>query len=183
MVGNRRERLRGVLLRALVAGLLAGVAGSVVGCSAWGTGTAHRGVAPTVTTQRATAVDAQAAKSAVLAYIEAVRSGDATKAAGLMTRYRRAEVRERGWRSANAWWKAARITTVSRPGHYLTDERSFARLYLERFGREPFKLVVLNVGYSAVASAPAGDLDFVVTQDVAHGPWLIHDFGGAVFPH
>jgi hypothetical protein len=175
--------LRSALVRGLVACALIASAGSVVGCAARHAD--NRGLAPVAAqkTQRSTQVDAQNAQSVVLAYIDALRSGDATEAGDRMTRYRRPETREPGWRRANSWWKAVRIKTIARPGHYLVDERTFVRLYESRFGHEPYKLLVLNVAYSAVASAPAGDVDFVVTKDSARAPWLVHDYGGAVFPH
>jgi hypothetical protein len=100
-----------------------------------------------------------------------------------LTSYRRAETGARGWKTSNAWWKAVRVRTVTRPGHYLTDEPTFARLYAERFGHPPYKLIVLNVAYSATLTAPAGDIDFVVTKDSAKAPWLVYDYGGAVFRH
>jgi len=140
-------------------------------------------VRPNSATMPSSQVDFRNAETVVLAYLDAVRSTDATEAAQRMTRYRRAETTQRSWKRSNAWWKAVRVTSVSRPGHYLTDEPTFVRLYGQRFGHPPFKLLVINVAYSAVASAPAGDVDFVVTKDTAHAPWLVHDFGGAVFAH
>jgi len=179
-------------LRVGVAGVLAvwalvAAAAGVTACAprAQSPGAA-RGLAPVrpnSATMPSSQVDFRNAETTVLAYVGAVRSGDATEAAQRMTRYRRAETRERGWKRSNAWWKAVRVTSISRPGHYLTDEPTFARLYTRHFGHPPFKLIVINVAYSAVASAPAGDIDFVVTKDKSDTPWLVHDFGGAVFAH
>jgi hypothetical protein len=126
--------------------------------------------------------DIAAAQETALAYIDALRSRDASQAASLMTSYRRAETRAKGWKSEIGWWRSARVTAVMHPGRYLSDERTFAQLYAEQFGHPPYKLVVLNVSYGLEPGTPPGDTDFVVTQDSGSAPWLVHDFGGALRP-
>ena len=124
-------------------------------------------------------LDAAHAEKIVLAYITALRSHDASAAAALMTPYRQAETRAPSWAASTANWKSARVQAVTRPGRYIADERSFAELYAHRFGREPYKLVVLDVSYSRGPGTTPGYTDFVVTQDSENAPWLINDFGGA----
>jgi hypothetical protein len=154
-----------------------------ISCAPHGSGVTSPSPAVASAQKRSTQVDFRDAAKVVLAYIEAVRSADATATARHMTAYRREETRAPAWKSSNAWWKTVRVSAVSRPGHYLSDERTFAQLYAQRLGHGPYKLIVLNVAYSAVTTAPAGDIDFVVTKDSDRAPWLIDDFGGAVFPH
>ena len=126
--------------------------------------------------------DLAAAEKSVFAYIDALRSADASAAAALMTSYRRAETKAKGWNAEIGWWKDARVKAVLHPGRYLGDERTFAQLYAERFGHPPYKLVVINVSYGLGPGVPPGDIDFVVTQDSSTAPWLVHDFGGALRP-
>ena len=177
----RRDRAA-VLVRGLAACALIASAACVVACAP---GRATHASAPTPASamQASTQVDFRDAEAVVLAYVSALRSADASEAASRMTSYRRAETRAHGWKQANAWWKAVRIRTVTRPGHYLTDEHTYVDLYAERYGHPPYKLVVMNVAYSATLTAPAGDIDFVVTKDTVGAPWLVHDYGGAVFRH
>ena len=181
-----RDRAGCAIVRALVACVLLLVsAACTTACVPTG-GAASRNSRPAPTVPvvtRSTQVDFRNAETVVLAYIDALRSADASEAATRMTAYRRAETRARGWKRANSWWKAVHIRTVTRPGRYLTDEHTFANLYAERFGHLPYKLVVMNLAYSATLTAPEGDIDFVVTKDSARAPWLVHDYGGAVFPH
>jgi hypothetical protein len=132
--------------------------------------------------QRANRVDIARAKKTVVAYVEALRSKDASGAAELMTSYRRSETRAKGWKAENRWWKAATVKTVTTPGRYITDERAFVQLYAEHFGHPPYKLVVVNVSYGLGPDAPLADTDFVVTQDSAVAPWLVHDSGGKLRP-
>ena len=182
-----RGRTRGVLMPTLAACTAIALASCAAACvPARNAASLASGPAPTPTVsavKSSTQVDFRDAETVVLAYIGALRSADATEAALRMSVYRRAETRAPGWKRANAWWKAVRVRAISRPGHYLSDEHTFAYLYGERFGHAPYKLVVLNIAYSAEASAPAGDIDFVVTKDSARAPWLVHDYGGAVFRH
>ncbi len=127
-------------------------------------------------------LDVAEAQQVVLAYVEALRSAEASDAAALMTSYRRPETLARGWRREIRWWKDAQLKAVVHPGRYVSDERAFAQLYAEHFGRPPYKLVVLNVRYGLGPGTPPGDTDFVVTRDNAGAPWLVHDFGGALRP-
>ncbi len=170
----------GGALRALTLALTCCVALAAAGCSrpspASPATTTPAHVSAMVPADR---LDAARAQKAVLAYIAALRSHDATAAAALMTRYRRAETRMPGWAASVSQWKAARVSAVVRPGRYIADERTFAELYARRFGREPYKLVVLNVSYSRGVGKAAGSTDFVVTQGSVTEPWLINDFGGA----
>ncbi len=99
-----------------------------------------------------------------------------------MTSYRRPETRAKGWTAEIRWWKDAQVKAVVHPGRYVSDERAFAQLYAEHFGRPPYKLVVVNVRYGLGPGTPPGDTDFVVTRDTAGAPWLVHDFGGALRP-
>jgi len=138
--------------------------------------------APISAVKRANRFDVSAAQETALAYVEALRSADASEAASLMTPYRRAETRSKGWKADIGWWKSARVTAVMHPGRYVADERSFAELYAERFGHPPYKLVVVNVRYGLSPGVSQGDTDFVVTKDSASAPWLVHDFGGALRP-
>jgi hypothetical protein len=179
--------------RLLPLALAACVVASMCGCA-----TAQRPAAPTqpaestppaettaapvsalATSNRA---DVAAAQEVVLAYVEALRSAQASDAAALMTSYRRPETRAKGWRREVRWWKNAQLKTIVHPGRYVSDERAFAQLYAEHFGRPPYKLVVLNVRYGLGPGTPPGDTDFVVTRHSAGAPWLVHDFGGALRP-
>lgn len=135
---------------------------------------------PVSAVKSASRADISEAQKAALAYVEALRSRDASVAASLMTPYRRAETRAKGWKADVGWWKSARVTAVMHPGRYVADERSFAELYAERFGHPPYNLVVVNVRYALGDGAGPGDTDFVVTRDSASAPWLVHDFGGAL---
>ena len=132
--------------------------------------------------KNADSVDIAAAKETALEYVGALTSRDASAAAGLMTSYRRAETRAKGWKTDNRQWKTAQVKAVTHPGRYLGDERTFAELYAEHFGHPPYKLVVVNVAYGLGPGVPPGDTDFVVTKDHAGAPWLVHDFGGALRP-
>ncbi|NTU70628.1 MAG: hypothetical protein HGB10_02235 [Coriobacteriia bacterium] len=139
--------------------------------------------APVAAVASANRYDIAQAKDAMLAYLDALASRDASEAAKLMTPYRRGETASKGWKSDVGWWKTARVRTVMHPGRYVSDERTFAELYAEQIGKPPYKLVVLNVAYTAVLGRPAGDLDFVLTQASPKAPWLVHDFGGALQPN
>lgn len=160
-----------------------------VALGASGCATARRPDSAAPTTTRRTVVsaaksaeraDIAAAQNRALAYVVALRSKDASAAAALMTPYRRAETSAKGWKADIGWWKNARVKAVLHPGRYLGDERTFAQLYAEQLGHPPYKLVVINVSYGLGPGVPPGDTDFVMTQDSATSPWLVHDFGGAL---
>ena len=138
--------------------------------------------APSSATRSTNSVDIAEAQETVLAYIDALRSRDASEAASLMTSYRRGETRAKGWKADVGWWRSARLKAVMHPGRYLSDERAFTQLYAEHFGHPPYKMVVLNVSYALGPGVPLGDTDFAVTQDSAKSPWLVHEFGGALLP-
>ncbi len=173
---------------ALALCLAASVACGAIGCARVAerptpaTRSAEPTSAPASAVKSANAVDIAAAKETALAYVDALKSQDASAAAELMTSYRRAEVRKKGWKAENAWWKGAQVRAVMHPGRYVADERAFAELYAEHFGHPPYKLVVVNVSYGLGPGKPPADTDFVVTRDTAGSPWLVHDFGGALRP-
>jgi hypothetical protein len=173
--------------RLLPLALAACIAASVCGCAtarppAAPTPPAETTPAPVSALATSNRADVAAAQEVVLAYVEALRSAEASDAAALMTSYRRPETRAKGWRREIRWWKNAQLKTIVHPGRYVSDERAFAQLYAEHFGRPPYKLVVLNVRYGLGPGTPPGDTDFVVTRHSAGAPWLVHDFGGALRP-
>lgn len=173
------SRIRAALGLLLAACVAFGSSGCAIVARRPVSATRSAGAARTVISavKSADRTDIAAAQKSALAYIDALQSEDASAAAALMTSYRRAETRSKGWEAEIGWWKDASVKAVMHPGRYLRDERTFAQLYAEQFGHPPHKLVVINVSYGLGPGVPPGDIDFVVTQDFATASWLVHDFG------